>query len=67
MEVLTDWQKKKKNSQDDVQQSSRRFSALLLVRRVHTALLRFGDSLTRTGLLTIGVSYVLKVCLMWYC
>ena len=65
MEVLTHLQKK--YSLDDVQQYSRRFSSLLLLRRAHTALQRVGDGLTRTGLLTIGVSYVLKVCLMWYC
>ena len=65
MEVLT--HRQKKYSLDDVQQSSRRFSALLLLRRAHTALLRVGDSLTRTGLLTIGVSHVLKVCVLWYC
>ena len=62
MELLT--HRQKKYSLDDMQQSSRRFSALLLLRRAHTALLRVGDSLTRTGLLTIGVSHALKVCLM---
>ena len=65
MEVLT--HRQKKYSLDDVQQYSRRSSSLLLLRRAHTALLRVGDNLTRTGLLTIGVSYALKVCLMWYC
>ena len=65
MEVLT--HRQKKYSLEDVQQYSRLFSSLLLLRRAHTALLRFGNSLTRTGLLTIGVSHALKVCQMWYC
>ena len=64
MEVLT--HRQKKYSLDDVQQYSSRFSALLLLHRAHTALLRVGDSLTRTGLLTMGVSHAFKVCLMWY-
>ena len=46
MEVLT--HRQEKYGLDDVQQFSSRFSSLLLLRHAHTALLRFGDSLTRT-------------------